>query len=86
MPIRNKSRKTRKTAASRKNVPAEISPADVSLHEEQAARHAQSERAWQSLTAGAPDEEDRWSTVEEGLLARDQGRNQSLRRWKYFAK
>ncbi|MHB2025582.1 MAG: hypothetical protein ACYCPQ_02910 [Elusimicrobiota bacterium] len=44
------------------------------------------ERAWLSLAQPGPDDDDRWSIVEEHLLSRDEHRQHSFRRWKYFSK
>ncbi|UPT74031.1 MAG: hypothetical protein M0D55_19755 [Elusimicrobiota bacterium] len=46
-------------------------------------RFEESEKAWQRMTA-APDEDDRWSGVEEHLLTRRDG--DADRRWKFFSK
>lgn len=94
MIVRGRKRAVRKTAPStaarRKAVKLkpspEISPQDVASFEIEAARHQRSESAWQSLANPAPGEDDRWTAVEEHLLARSQGKDHSMRRWKYFAK
>lgn len=91
--LKRKTRKNRKPAtpaASRKKIKTKtagkMSPKEVVALERAAARHQDSERAWLNMTAAAPEEEDRWSRVEENLLAKTQERNHSERRWKYFAK
>lgn len=63
----------------------EFTPEEVASFENQLARHQQSERAWQSLTA-PPDGEDRWSELEEHLLYKSETRGTAERRWKYFSK
>ena len=45
------------------------------------------ETAWLKMMATPlKNEDDRWSSVEEHLLAEPREREHSLRRWKYFAK
>jgi hypothetical protein len=78
-------------AVSRKKIvrslPAEeISREDVAVLEQEASLQKRSEKAWLSMTSVSPEEGDGWSAVEEHLLSKDQGKNHSLRRWKYFAK
>ncbi len=45
---------------------------------------SQGEQAWLKLTR-ADHDDDRWGQVEEHLLGQAQGKEHSLRRWKYFA-
>lgn len=62
--------------------PEKISRADVTFLEQKAEAYRSSEEKWQRLAAEP--EEDRWSAVEEHLVARadhDQGKD-----WKYFSK
>jgi hypothetical protein len=62
--------------------PEKISRAEVTFFEQKAEAYRSSEEKWQRLSA-AP-EEDRWSAVEDHLLARaDQSQGKD---WKYFAK
>lgn len=62
-----------------------FSPDEVGVLERDAARQAKSESSWLSMTTPPPGE-DRWSAVEEHLLAKEQEHDHSERRWKYFAK
>jgi hypothetical protein len=73
---------SRKTA---KVLKPEFTPEEVVQVEQQLARHQQSERAWQKLTA-APEGDDRWSEVEEHLVYKTQQHDHAQRRWKYFSK
>ena len=68
----------------KKDVKLEFSPEEVSSLEAQAARHQQSETAWQRLAA-LPEGEDRWGDMEEHLLSRTQAAPHA-EKWKYFAK
>lgn len=75
----------RKKAPSRRLVlkPEAISPEEVTHIEAVVKRFEESERAWQRMTA-APDEDDKWSSVEEHLLTQREG--DADRRWKFFSK
>lgn len=90
--LKAKSRKIRKPAraVSRKKISkpktAEISPREVAALETAAVRQQESERTWLKMTDSAPEDEDRWSAVEENLLSKTQERDHPERRWKYFAK
>ncbi len=93
MPGKSKTRRTRKVAAVRAvagrklstKKAVEMTAEEVASLELVAARHAHSEEAWQKMTA-LPADEDRWSAVEEHLLAKPHEHDHSLRRWKYFSK
>ncbi len=63
--------------------PESISADEVVQIESVVKRFEESEKAWQRMTA-APDEDDKWSSVEEHLLARRDG--DAERRWKFFSK
>lgn len=78
-PVRRKASQAAKSAA------PEFSPEEVASLEAQLQRHQSSEQAWQRLLVH-DDEEDRWSRVEEHLLAQPLRQNHAERRWKYFAK
>ena len=86
------SRKTSKPKASTKkiskkiNSAADISPNEVAALENAASLQKNSERAWLSMTSASADDSDGWSVVEEHLLDRNQQKNHSERRWKYFSK
>ena len=82
-PARRKAAPSAKAAKALKLSP-EISAEEAAFLDDQLRRHEQSERAWQKL-AGLPEEDDRWSQVEEHLLTQSQ-RPDPERRWKYFAK
>ncbi len=82
-------RKTKKAPSTRK--PAARKSPKETLNKEEivqldavAENHRVSERAWQQLTA-VPEGDDRWSAVEDNLLAKPD-RGESERRWKYFSK
>ena len=79
------SRSAAKPARKPKVLKPEFSPEEVETFEQQLARHQQSERAWQRLTA--PPEGSGWTEdVEEHLLHRDQRHEHAERRWKYHSK
>ncbi len=82
-PARRKLAKPAKAAKPAKLSP-DLSPEEVAALEAQVKRHSQCERAWQRLAAPA-EEEDKWSQVEEHLLA-ESDRPDAERGWKYFAK
>lgn len=77
----------RKTDSKRKSLKLapEFSKDEVETLAAQLERHEASEKAWQRL-AGLEEGDDKWSAVEEHLLARDQQAQHAERRWKYFAK
>ena len=88
MPAKKKKAKPsarRKPAAKRKKSAPEISPAEVTALEAQAASHNKSETAWLSLSNAPADEGDQWTAVEEDLRRQERERD-SERRWKHFAK
>lgn len=75
----------RKKSVSRRLVlkPESITPDEVVHIESMVKRFEESEKAWQRMTA-APEDDDKWSSVEEHLLTRRDG--DSDRRWKFFSK
>jgi hypothetical protein len=68
---------------SKKSLPKELSPEEVTRLEHIANRHAQAEKAWQQMTAPIEGDEP-WSQIEEQHFERP-GQNQE-RRWKFFSK
>ena len=86
------SRKTSKLKASIKkiskktNSSAAISPNEVAALESAASLQKNSERTWLNMTSASADDSDGWSVIEEHLLDRNQKKNHSERRWKYFSK
>lgn len=94
MPVKRKSRKTRKLAAARaaprrkilKPAAAEISPEEVVTLEQDAQSAKRSEQAWLTMSAASPDDDDKWSNVEEHLIAKPHESEHSARRWKHFSK
>ena len=63
--------------------PANINPKEVEALLTQLQSEERSEKAWLEMTSPkAGEEDDRWSEVEENLVAGAQG----AKRWKHFAK
>ena len=89
MPVKSKKARAVKAAAptkvARRKVGTDWTPEEVIHFEQQAENHKKSEQAWQRLTDPGV-EDDRWSTVEEHLLTKDQQSANAERRWKFFSK
>jgi hypothetical protein len=81
--LKRKALKTPSHRRARKAAEPELSHEEVVILDAEAAAQKKSERSWLSMTA-VPAEEDRWSHVEEHLLARDHDKGE--RSWKYFSK
>lgn len=63
--------------------PEKITRAEVNFFEQKAEAYRSSEEKWQRLSSPTP-EEDRWSAVEDHLVARAD--HQQGKDWKYFSK
>ncbi len=92
MRLARKSRKTQKPTVKRRITKSKLaqtgktlSPQEIASLEDAADRQQKSERAWLSMTK-APEEDDRWTSLEEALRTKALGRGRAQRRWKYFAK
>lgn len=83
MPTQTRRTAVRRRSAARKAPVEKFTKAEVAFLAEKGDAHRHSEQAWQRLSA-PPEEEDRWSAVEESLLARREV--DSERGWKYFSK
>ncbi len=86
-------RKTKRTAApaparrktTRAKKTPDMTPEEVTELELQSVRQKRAENSWLNMTQTQP-EADPWGEVEEHLLSKDNGRDHSDRRWKYFSK